>query len=270
MSSKSLPSVITSYDLLKTFAVIIMVVDHMGLYFFPDDNWWRSVGRIGFPVWFFLLGHASGRGIPHKLLGGVVVLILASLLVGMPILPLNALITIIVIRLLIDRVMGVALRSAFHLWGVAALLFLLAVPTGFVSEYGTMALITAMFGYMVRHRARITDQMGNDNIVNDFMVFALVAFIILQQLSFGFSVEQFVFMAVGTALVRFRLCYFKAATYPRVTDFIGAPARFLIQLCGRRTLEIYVVHLLVFKALALYLGLEGYGFLNFSLIKVGG
>ncbi len=259
MTSKILPSSITSYDLLKTFAVVIMVVDHVGAYFFPDQLWWRSIGRIGFPVWFFLVGHASGRDLPLKLIIGAFLLMLGNFMAGMPIFPLNALVTIGVIRLLIDPVMERGLSAQKHLWGIAAMLMFLTLPSGLFTEYGTMALITAMFGYMVRHRDKIND----DVLIFRFMVFALVTFIILQQITFGFTPSQFLFMAIGTAMVRLGLYYFQPQTFPKLTDILGGAATYVIQLCGRKTLEIYVVHLLAFKALAVFLGLEGYNALVF-------
>ena len=41
---RKLPQELTSYDLLKTLAVVTMIIDHIGLYFFPDDVGWRIVG----------------------------------------------------------------------------------------------------------------------------------------------------------------------------------------------------------------------------------
>ena len=70
MASKTLPSSITSYDILKTFAVLTMIIDHIGLYFFPDEMWWRVIGRLSFPVWLFLIGYAQSRDIPKLLILG--------------------------------------------------------------------------------------------------------------------------------------------------------------------------------------------------------
>lgn len=264
MSSKVLPRDITSYDLLKAFAVVIMIIDHIGFYFFPEALWWRAVGRIGFPVWFFLVGHASGRDLPAKLLWGIGILTVGNILSGMPLFPLNALMTIALIRLVIDPVMAFALRSKLNLWGVGGVLFLLAIPTSMLSEYGTMALITAMFGYMVRHQ----DEIKNDEMIVQFMLFALLAFVVLQYLVFSFSVPQIAFVAFGTAIVRLRLYYFEAASYPEMTQKLAAPLRAVIQICGRRTLEIYVVHLFVFKMLAMALGIEDFGFLDWKWIDI--
>lgn len=252
--SKKLPADITSYDLLKTFAVVIMVIDHMGVYFFPDDLWWRSVGRIGFPIWFFLVGYSSGRDLPAKLVIGALILTGANFIAGMHVFPLNALVTIALIRVYIDRVMQFCLKTPQILWFASAFMCVLILPSYFVTEYGLQALITAIFGYLVRHREKI----NNDRLVFQYMIFALFSFVIVQQLSFGFDAAQFAFMLIGTAMVRMALYYFKPQTYPHLTQKITPLGAALIRLCGRHTLEIYVLHLLLFKALAVVLELEGY------------
>ena len=256
---KALPESITSYDLLKSFAVVIMVIDHIGAYFYPDQLWWRAVGRIGFPVWFFLVGYSNGRDLSPKLLWGALILVAGNAIAGMPVFPLNALVTIALIRLLIDRVMFFSLKSRWHLWAGAAVMFVAILPTYAVCEYGTQALITAVFGYMVRHRKKIPDQ----TIIFNYMIFALFSFVLMQKVAFGFSWPQFVFMALGTALVRLYLYrYFDLRTYPRLTTILPAPMVLMFQFMGRHTLEIYVVHLLLFKALAMAFFPDKYVFLG--------
>lgn len=251
--TKTLPVEITSYDLLKTFAVIIMVIDHIGFYLYPDDLWFRAIGRIGFPVWFFLIGYARGRDLPLKLWLGIGALILGDLVAGRELFPLNALVTIALIRVLIDPFMETMLKSKVHLWGVSIVLILIVIPSGLACEYGTLGLITAIFGYLVRNKDEIetiTNGRFGPRDVTYYMLFALFAFVSIQQLSFMFTTEQFLFMAIGTAVVRIFLLYFDMATYPRLTKAVGVIPRYFIQICGRRTLEIYVVHLLILKFVA--------------------
>jgi hypothetical protein len=51
----SLPSGgLTSYHL-KLLAAATMVVDHIGVVFYPDNTWFRIVGRISFPLFVWLL-----------------------------------------------------------------------------------------------------------------------------------------------------------------------------------------------------------------------
>lgn len=254
LQTRSLSKHLTSYDLLKTFAVIIMVIDHMGAYFFPDDLWWRSIGRIGFPIWFFLVGYARGRDIPHKLVYCILILTFANFVVGKEIFPLNALVTIALIRVLIDPVMNFSLVNNKNLILMSVLLFVTVIPTYFLCEYGTLGLLTAMFGYMVRNK----DKINNDPLIVNFMIFALCVFIGYQALFFQFTLFQFVIMAIGTTMVRLVLYYFKSDEYPQLTEKTTGPAVWFTQFCGRRTLEIYVVHLVIFKLIALYMGFEGY------------
>ncbi len=260
MRSKALPSAITSYDLLKTFAVILMAVDHVGLYFFPDDLWWRAVGRMSFPIWFFLIGYANSRDLSLKLWLCAAGLIAANVMVGTPVFALNALVTIILVRLFLDKVMVVALQNEMQIWRISVLFLFLAIPTGMLTEYGTIGLVAAMFGYMVRRRGEIK----SPEIITRFLLFLVVAYALSQQMFFGFSSVQFLAVTISSALVFVVLSCFKSTSYAALTRYVTLFGRWFVQLCGRRTLEIYVLHLVVFKAIAVLYGFEGYEFLNFS------
>jgi len=56
--AEALPSLLTTHHLFKAFALVIMTIDHVGAFLYPDDLWWRAVGRIATPIWFFLVGYA--------------------------------------------------------------------------------------------------------------------------------------------------------------------------------------------------------------------
>ncbi len=40
---------------LKMIAVILMIIDHTGLFFFPEALWLRVIGRIGFPIFAYFI-----------------------------------------------------------------------------------------------------------------------------------------------------------------------------------------------------------------------
>ncbi|HIF26469.1 MAG TPA: hypothetical protein EYG18_05295 [Micavibrio sp.] len=249
--TKILPKDITSYDLLKSFAVIIMIIDHLGYYFFPDELIFRAIGRIGFPIWFFLIGHASGRDLPTKLLIGIGMLMAADIITGLYVFPLSALVTIALLRISIDKVMAVCDKSQRMLWIVSAILFVLVVPSFFVMEYGAQAMIMAILGYMVRHEK---DKGYDKKLVRDYTVFAGFSFLFWQQLNFGMSTPLLVLMGVGTAAIMVVLRGFDKKTYPKLTAKLPMPAIWSLQFMGRRTLEIYVGHLVLFKFLCLLTG----------------
>lgn len=261
--TKDLPETVTSYDLLKTFAVIIMVIDHVGYYFYPDNEWFRAVGRIGFPIWFYLVGHASGRDITWKLLGGACLLLALNFVVGMPLLPLNALFTIIFLRLAIDYIMGPLKKVPALLWPVLLVMTVLILPTNYAFEYGTQAFLFAMFGYMVRHKDELRFSHGD---LQFYMISIAAIFLAFQWLAFTFALDQFVVMAIGTLAVCITLQDFRPTTYPRLDHHLAPPAKWFLRFCGNRTLEIYVAHQALFKILVLAYGFAGYEFLSFKLL----
>jgi hypothetical protein len=55
---------LTNYHL-KLLAAATMVVDHVGVVFYPDDDWFRIVGRISFPlfVWLLVQGETYTRNV---------------------------------------------------------------------------------------------------------------------------------------------------------------------------------------------------------------
>lgn len=255
---KILPASITSYDLLKTLAVVTMIIDHVGYYFFPDDMWWRTVGRLSFPIWFFLIGYARSRDISPRMIGGGFVLLAGNFLAGMAILPLNILFSIAMVRVCLDWLMDRILVSKFVFWIAVAALFVLILPSYFITEYGTQGVIAAMFGWLARNR----DAPQAKALLLPFAVFFWVSYVLYEFIVFGLSEMQARVLMASCAGLWFLLYSFRPREFscPR----LPLPLATLLRFCGRRTLEIYVAHLLVFKALAVYLGMEGFGFLNWS------
>lgn len=241
---KILPREITSYDLFKTLAVLLMIADHVGYYFFPEDNWWRVFGRMCVPIWFFLVGYAKSRDLGPKLWIGAAILVAANFVTGMSIVPLNILASMLAVRMLIGEVMKGAAANEKILWPVTLVMFLLIIPTMFVVEYGTQGLLLAVFGYMVRQRqeGRIPPEL-----LRRYAAVAYFAYIIPQYFFFGLTQEQFIVMGTGVLAVMAALYHFRPAIFPKLTAAAPGVAVAVLHVAGRRTLEIYVAHLLLFK-----------------------
>ena len=152
---------LTSYDFLKTLAVLLMIVDHVGFYFFPEEDVWRVIGRLCVPIWFFLIGYARSRDFGWILWAGCFILVFANYAVGLPFFPLNILASILLVRWAIDvamiRLMPVLQQENMpqRFWAFCVFLTLLTIPTSLVTEYGTQGLLLAMLGYLVRHKEKI-------------------------------------------------------------------------------------------------------------------
>ena len=233
---------LNSHDLVKVVALVIMTIDHVGAYLLPDDLWWRAVGRITFPVWFFLIGYARTNRIGADLRWGAVILIGANLWAYYPLFPLNALVSIMVCRLLLRLADRFALIEKRPLECFVVLFFANVVLTLFW-EYGTLAVMFAFGGRMVR-----MGLVGWTYAL--FWVLATLSFVLWQSAAFDFTQTQLAFVTFGTAAVCVALYNYEQADLgvrlPRAIDFT-------VKLLSRYSLEYYVVHRVLFQMIAAYL-----------------
>ncbi|MFN3701144.1 MAG: TraX family protein [Alphaproteobacteria bacterium] len=247
---------LTSYDILKTLAIVLMIIDHVGAYFYPDESWFRVLGRLCVPIWFFLIGYARTRDIAIFALVGAGLIALGNMFAGETLFPLSILVGLMIGRYCIDALMGAMLRGGEALLGLFFMLLLLWILTGFLFEYGTMGLLFTVSGASCRYWQLYQDKLRPD-FRRDTLLFMLASFVVylitqaapMEQLSgIQFFVLVFGLAAVGAILWRFQ-----SAELPHISAATPKILRLAIQFTGRRTLEIYVLHLLAFKALAVYL-----------------
>lgn len=237
---------INSYDLIKALAVIIMIIDHTGFYFFPEQEYWRAIGRTGFPVWFFLAGYSRKGSIQWSLLPGMLILVGEKAALNVSLLPINALLTIFLIRLMIIQApLKITLSLALAVSVLAALFFPFTTE---LFEYGTIGLLFGYLGYLCKNTP--------DGPVRRFMaVLAFSAFIYTMQFTlFHFSLPAALLMSSGTAAFCIWLYFFRSFTLPEAASLyrFGKPIPQLIRTLGRHTLLIYVIHLFIFQALKAY------------------
>ncbi len=266
MSAKILPRDITSYDLFKAFAVVFMIIDHVGYYLFPDEMWWRVLGRFCVPVWFFLVGYAKSRDLGPRIWIGMLILVAGNFVAGMSIFGLNILATMIVVRLTIDPIMKAGLKDRQNFWGLCVALLLLTIPTGILFEYGTQAVLMAIFGWLVRHSDEIED---SKTFIPQYLAFALSTFVLMEEAAFRFDQVHLAVLCMGLFIVMGALLFFRPATYPALTKKLG-PLAPVIRFAGRRTLEIYVAHLVLLKMMALFVQPEYFILWNWKWFSTTG
>ncbi len=269
---KTLPSSITSYDLLKALALVLMLVDHTGYYFFPVDAahpehaWFRVLGRLCVPIWFFLIGFARTTEIPVRLWVCATLALASKMAVGEFVLPLNILFTIIAARYVRDACAQKTLETPEHMRGMVLLILLGTLPTALFFEYGALVLMFVIYGYLRRNPG---DVKVKPLYVRLFVGLSFLFYFILQGATMGvITVDQSFTLALGLGLVFLMLQRFAPAEYPRLTAALG-PLSGVVRLAGRRTLEIYVLHLILFRAAALYFYPETFVFWNWSVMDPG-
>ena len=194
--AKILPGELTSYDFLKTFAVVTMIIDHIGYFLFPEVQEFRAIGRMSLPIWMFLVGYASTRDIPDIMWIGGLVLMTGYFLVGHAILPLNILFAIIIVRSVIDTVMRMAMSNREYFMLTIIALFFLVLPSIFIFEYGTLGVLWAMTGYICRHHKEIG--WSNRYVLAFFALVGLI-YVVYQSVFFQFVVEDTMIMVACVA-----------------------------------------------------------------------
>lgn len=226
----------TTHDLLKFLAILIMVIDHVGHFFFHDALLWRAVGRTCVPMWFFLVGYSPPSKTDREfyILAGALVAI--KILAFQPVFPLNILFSIAAARIFID----VLNRHEFKKWQSFYYILGLAIwlPTLFVVEYGTVGMMFALFGYLVR------TQPGSDD-TKLAAVLASIVFVFMENVNYGFSFFQNLVMWAGTGGVMYCLYHFRRG-YLALPSSIPPKLREAGIFLARNSLYFYVLHLTLF------------------------
>ncbi len=267
--TKALPKDLTSYDLIKALALVLMVLDHVGHHFFPDEMWFRVLGRLCLPIWFFLIGYANTAQLSKGLwIGGGVVLASAAV-AGQFLLPINILFTILALRYFREWTVLRTFHSAETMRGMFFILLFLYVPTSVLLEYGSLGMMMALFGFMVRHRDKLAERIEM-KYLKLFAAAVFVTFYIVLGVAFpAISPEQAIFMGVGFAVIGIVLWFFKPVTFASAPNFMARSFITLFQFMGRRTLEIYVAHIVIFRGVAMVLYPEEYTFMNVQIAPPG-
>jgi hypothetical protein len=133
---------------------------------------------------------------------------------------------------------------------LSALALAVSFPVTYIFfEYGALGLIIGVFGWLCRNRdARPEGQ----SLARNFGLFCWLAFSVLQQYMFRFDVPQFLLMSLGTGMYLAILYFYRPEDYPAAQKPAWKLPAPIVRFMGRHTLELYVFHLLLFKAVKLW------------------
>ena len=253
---------LTTYDFLKLLAVVTMIIDHVGHYLFPEQMEFRAIGRMSMPIWLFLVGYATTREIPPILWGGAFILLGSFVVAGNDIFALNILFTIIITRTIIDTLVKITFKNGENFMLSMATMVLLGIPTAILFDYGTLALMWAMFGYVCRHKQEMNLSQFK---VLGFLGLTLALYFGYQQLFFTFAPAYMWAMVVFVSISAYLLYNFKPKALPDLTAKLPAAVNAFIKFSGRKTLYIYVVHILIFLTIAFFTQPDRFGFFQIEL-----
>ena len=264
-----------SHDWLKAIAILLMVVDHIGVYFYPAEYWYRFVGRFSFPMFFFLIGYTfqglrsdspeDSEGawkkyylmlpaplqqlinftwafnIKADLLFCLLLITVANYWLTQTLFPLNILFTVIVCRV------ALYLLEKYNLldnWLIAGWLVLAVahVPLVFIYEYGSVAILISVMGYLIRR-----DRRGEIKSLT-FIMLTYLTYCVSQMFFFPPTFNYIALLYTGMAALFVILSDYKL----RDTEFLPrlTPVNYSVMFISRYSLYVYTGHLLAFKLAA--------------------
>ncbi len=148
---------VSSHDLLKILAISTIVIDHIGKYFFVNSVWWRVVGRMAAPQFFFLIGYSEACRSKREILFYGLALWVVNYLTNTSmstidhIIPINIFISFTLIKALLNRFDPAKLPAEFLIL-LLAILMVFSLPTYILIEYGTLGLCYAIGARLLRQR----------------------------------------------------------------------------------------------------------------------
>jgi FtsH-binding integral membrane protein len=246
-SPKDLAARVTATDLLKVIGVAALLIDHYGLFYQPDDVWWRLVGRTASPIFFFLIGFARTRAVPWTWLAfGAALTGLNLWMAGGWANPtFNILLNFALLRaVVLPPVAQAVLPRPVPLAMLIAGCVLLIPVTDGVLEYGTEGWLWAFLG--LAHRDALEDRGRRTNWTRAGLALAAAAAYIAREIhDYGFDVVQSTLLAVVVAVLTVAFTRF------RREDLRWQPPQPLaavFRFCGRHSLEIYAITLFVMQS----------------------
>lgn len=235
-------------DLLKTIAIVFMIIDHIGLYFFPDHQIMRLIGRTAMPVFMFFAGY-NFHGTPGiRILSYGIVLYAITTLLFSTLTTTNILITVylgqcyIYIYEILFSLYGYKvfdIRNFYIAYLHAVVLVLLVYCTGHLIDYGTLAIGVMVLGYGAKHSKGIVFQLFT---AIAFAFSALHTYLNFSSFPPSYIIAAFFLAALGYVLTVIR----KPEAHININ----------LKLISRNALIIYVVHLAIIQFVFLVITLS--------------
>jgi hypothetical protein len=215
-------------DILKIIALMCMIIDHIGLYFFPETWILRAVGRYAFPIFCFFAGFNFRNSLRFKtLIYGIALYLFTAGVIFKQVMEANILISIFVgyVYLVIFQSRLNNFWNAYTHFLVLACLWQLTCP---FLEYGTLTVAIMVLGYSVKNNLISLPIAAFTAAYSSFLYTLIIYFD-------DFKTPEFIVTAIVTAAVYFSLTCKK---FHRVNNL-------RLTIISNNLLSIYCLHLVI-------------------------
>ena len=216
-------------DLLKIIALIIMIIDHTGLFLLPEHVYLRAIGRVAFPLFCFFAGYNFySRPKIHVLVYGIFLQLILHFYVFSgfnP--PLNILFSIFIgqIYLLLFW------KTLQNIWvgyiHVIILSFLSLITSRYI-EYGSISIAIMVLGYLAKHHPNVNYIMASVT-----MCLSMISTLLLFQGSF--NIQDYIISFIVMFIIYILMISYN---YNSIIEL-------KMNIISRNTLLIYFVHFVI-------------------------
>lgn len=229
-----------SWDAVKLFAILVMFVDHLGVFFYRGDEheWLRAIGRGAAPIFLFLGGYAASFRFKWDLAILALMMSVSDFLLAGHLRTQNILVTILLTRLFFqwwDK-KGKVITHPYEWVSGSAIWFI----TMFITQYGIYGFTFGVCAYAKRR-----PETYPPHVVRNMLLISFVMFGIVTQLVFGFSWRDAIIMSAMLALVCWMLI--RMDIKPMNTGFLPEPLVWLGQQIAVYSGYIYALHLIALE-----------------------
>jgi hypothetical protein len=255
-------NIVDRTDWLKTVAILLVAVDHIGYFFVENSDWWSVFGRFAAPVFFFLLGYANSKRVPVSwVLLGLLLTTLDSWNNDWTWVAPNILLSLVFIRVVRPYVEAGLRKTGLLGFALLVVVLVLIVPfTGEVVEYGSEGWLWALFGLIQRNyvdaqstpkkpwmdRGILSLSLSEQTCLKVMRITAIIlaatVAIWQEQIEYLFAPVQLSILTAGMALlsgILWQFCRGPSRYQP------SAVVAVMLRFAGRYTLEIYAIQLAV-------------------------
>lgn len=172
---------------IKLIAIITMVIDHIGLFFFPDLIWFRVVGRLAFPLFAWLI--ANGAYHTHNIKAYLARIFILACISQIPFLLANRQMDPQFSNLNVLFTLSLGLAAIIFIKKVKSPLFSLFIAAGFAlaanllnTDYGAMGVFSIIAFYVFFKNIKYL-------LLSEILIFTIPYIGALEQLDLRGSIE---------------------------------------------------------------------------------
>lgn len=232
---------LNNYDVFKVTAFVLMVVDHLGFFFFPHNLLLRAIGRAAFPIYAVLHGITKKNDTEDKKLNYYLLFLgalldIIFLLISGSVSSFNVLISFFMFDLIFNKSSKFLLKNYLCLFPLAIVNCLYYDMLNNIFEYGLFVLLFMFVGKIFR-------KVGTNLLEIFYCLFVFITYFLTQINIFNFNINEIVVCGMMLLMIFLFMYDFKFREYHNLNS------NKILLFISRYSMELYFLHYTLFMVL---------------------